>query len=87
MVLADAQITDRETGSAQGTEQLMAVVLKRLQPGAWSGADAEQAAAQIEGAAVGSQLGPGQARPRLPEGGHRILSLPGLLQILEAGGE
>lgn len=86
VVLLHAQITHRETSSAQGPEQLVAVVLERLQPGARRRSHREQASLQLQGAAVAGQLRPGDARPGLPEGRQVAVPAPLLLQGLQAAG-
>ena len=66
VVLLQAYVAHGEAVGAQGPEQLVAVVLERLQPGARGGAHGEQAAVQPQGPAVGCQLGAGDAGPGLP---------------------
>ena len=84
VVLLHPQITHRETSAAQGAEQLVAVVLERLQPGARRRSHREQASQQLQGAAVAGQLRPGDARPGLPEAGQLTLALPVAAQALQA---
>ena len=84
MVLFHAQLPHRETRRPQGPQQLVAVVLKGLQPGPRGRAHREPAALQAQGAAVGGELGAGQAGPALPEGRQMALALPFLLNGLQA---
>ena len=87
VVLLQAYIANSEPVGAQGPQQLVAVVLQCLQPGARRGAHGEQAAVQPQRATVGRQLGAGNARPGLPQGCQVSASLPALLQLPQAAGQ
>ncbi len=87
MVLGDAHLPHGKAGGPQAAEQLVAVVLQGLEPGAGGGSHREHAALQAQGAAVGGQLGTGQGRPALPQGPQVALALPLLLQRVEALGQ
>jgi len=78
VVLLHDDLPHLEARSAQGPQQHVAVVLQGLEPGARSRPHREPPCPQGKGAAVGSQLGAGQARPGQPEGGQMALPLPGL---------
>ena len=87
VVLLQAEVAHRKAVGAQGPQQLVAVVLKGLQPGAGGGPHREQAAVEAQGAAVGGQLGAGDAGPGLPEGRQMPPLLPPLLEVLQAAGQ
>jgi hypothetical protein len=87
VVLLNANFPDAKAGGPQGSQQLMAVVLQGLQPGARRRSDAEHPTAQLQRAAMGRQLGAGEGGPGLPEGGLVTLLLPVLAQFLEAAGQ
>lgn len=76
----NAQIAQLKPRSAQGRQQLVAVVLQRLQPGPRISPHGEAAALQPQGPAMLSQLRAGDARPRLPERCQMAAAAPALLQ-------
>lgn len=85
IALLQPQIPCRETSTPQGTEQLVTVVAKRLEPGPRRCPHREQSALQPQRAAVGGQLGPGDARPCLPQGRQMSFPLPLDPQTVQAG--
>jgi len=76
----NAQIAQRKPRSAQGRQQLVAVVLQRLQPGTRISPHGQAPALQPQRAAMLRQLRAGDARPRLPERCQMATAAPALLQ-------
>ena len=80
----DTQIAQRKAACPQSGQQLVAVVLQGLQPGAGRGPNAEHSTLEPQRTAMGGELGPGDARPGLPQGCQMPPLAPAALQSIEA---
>lgn len=87
MVLLHPHIANGVAGTPQGSQQLMAVVLQGLQPGARGGAHGEQAALKLQGPAMGGQQRASDAGPLPPQRSQVPVAAPVLLERLQAAGQ
>lgn len=85
LVLLQHQILYGKTSAAQGAQQAVFVEAQRLQPLGMARTHHQPSALQAQGAAMGGQLGSGDAGPGLPEGGEVLVAAPVLLQLAQAG--
>lgn len=87
MVLLHPHLPHGKSRPFEGAEQLVTGVEQALQPGPWSGPHREHSPQQVEGTAMGGELGTSQARPGLPKSSQVALPLPLLLEIVQTGGQ
>lgn len=69
VMLLNAEVFDAMAGSSKGRQQLGPAVQQGLAPLRMACPHGEHPALKLEGAAMGSELGAGQAGPVLPDGG------------------
>ncbi len=87
MVLAHPHLPHGKPRSSEGTQQLMTGVEKALQPWPRRCPHREHPTDQRQWAAMGGELGTGQAGPGLPEGRQMAVPPPLMLQISQAGAD
>lgn len=82
VVLLHPHIPHHEASRPQRTQQLVAVVLQRLQPRPRRRTHGQQAL-QLQGTAMGSQLGAGDPGPFTPQPRQVAVAAPVLLEMIE----